>query len=49
MVVDEVKDLDLGAVSQDPEGEVALPELVGQVGFEAEEGGLGALVGLRDD
>ena len=49
MVVEEVEDLDFSAVSEGPESDVALPELVGQISFEADKGGLGALVGLRGD
>ena len=30
VVIDQVQDLDLGAVGQVPEGKVALPELIGE-------------------
>jgi hypothetical protein len=49
VVVDQVEDLDLAAIGEGPEGEVALPGLVGQVGLEACEGCLGPLVRLGDD
>lgn len=38
MVVDQVEDLDLGGVGQVPVGGVGLPELVGQLSFEADKG-----------
>ena len=38
MVVEDVEDLHLAAVSQAPEGDVGLPELVGEVGLETNEG-----------
>ncbi len=40
VVVEPGQDLDLGAVGEGPVGEVGLPALVGQVGFEVEVGGL---------
>jgi hypothetical protein len=49
VVINEVEDVDLGAVHQAPVGEVGLPALVGQVGFEADRGALGSLVGLWGD
>jgi len=49
MVVEVVEDLDFSAVSEGPKGDVALPELVGQISFEADKGGLGALMRLRGD
>jgi len=36
-------------ISELPGGGVALPGLVGKLGLEADEGGLGALVGLGCD
>jgi hypothetical protein len=49
VVIDQVQDLDLGAVGQVPEGKVALPELIGEVRLKPIEGCLGTLVGLGDD
>ncbi len=46
-VVQEVQDLDLGAVFELPEGDVCLPRLVRQQCLEADVGALGALVRLR--
>jgi hypothetical protein len=45
VVVDEVQDLDLGAVGQMPLGGVRLPAFVGQAGLEADEGGARPLCG----
>ena len=49
MIVEKIEDLHLGAVGQPPEGDVGLPKLVGQIGLESDEGGLGPLVGLGGD
>ena len=49
MVVDAVEDLHAAAVGELPVGAVGLPELVRQIGLEANEGGARALVGLRGD
>src|SRR5450759_2658045 len=49
MVIDQVQNLDVGAVGQLPVGRVGLPHLVGQLGLEAYPGRLGALVRLRLD
>jgi hypothetical protein len=49
VVVEEVEDLDVGAVGQLPVGSVDLPHLVGEVGLEAYEGAAGALLGLGND
>ncbi len=49
MVVEEVEDLDVLAVGEVPVGGVGLPHLVGEGGLEADEGGAGALLGLRGD
>jgi hypothetical protein len=46
VVVDDVEDLEVGAVGDGDVGDVGLPALVGQVGFEADVTALGALVGL---
>ena len=46
VVIEEVEDLHLGAVGEAPEGDVGLPELVGEVSLETDEGGARALVGL---
>src|SRR5262245_48401969 len=49
VVVDDVEDLDIGAVRQGPVGSVELPALVGLVRFEADIGALGAFVRLGSD
>jgi hypothetical protein len=49
VVVDEIEDLDPGGIGEVPFGGVGLPELVGQLGLEADEGGLGPLVRLGCD
>src|SRR5689334_793196 len=49
MIVDEVEDLDLAGVGEVPFGGVGLPELVGQLRLEADEGSLGLFVRLRRD
>ncbi len=49
MVVDQVEDLDLAGVGEVPLGGVGLPELIGEFGFKADEGGLGPFVRLRCD
>ena len=49
MVVDQIQDLGVAAAGQLPVGDVELPELVGEGGLEAMEGGLGALAWLRGD
>ena len=49
MVVDAVEDLDAAAVGELPVGAVGLPEFVGQIGLEPNEGRARALVGLRSD
>jgi hypothetical protein len=49
MVVDEVKDLDRGAIGELPGRGVDLPGFVGQLGFEADKGRARPLVGLRTD
>ena len=41
------QDLDFGSVCHQPVGRVGLPHLIGQLGLEANPGGLGALVWLR--
>ena len=48
MVVDDVQDLHVGAVSETPVSDVELPAFVGLVGFEADIGALGALVRLQE-
>ena len=47
VVVEEVEDLDVGAVSEAPVGEVGLPGLVGLGGFEADVGATGVVSGAR--
>jgi hypothetical protein len=49
VVIEVVEDLGASAVSKLPVGEVALPHLVGQVGFEADVGTLRLLLRLRSD
>ena len=50
MVVDEVEDVDAGGVVVEvPVGDVCLPALVGQLGFETPAGGTGAFAGLGSD
>ena len=49
VIVDEVEDLDAGAVGELPVGGVGLPHLVGEVGFEAYNRRPRALLGLGDD
>src|SRR3981081_3936373 len=49
MVIEQVQDLDVTAVGQQPVGGVGLPELVGQLGLKAYPRWLGALVWLRLD
>ena len=49
MVVDEVEDLDVGAVEQRPVRHIALPAFVGLVRFEPNEGALRTLPGFRGD
>jgi hypothetical protein len=49
VVVDDVADLDAGAVGEGPVSDVGLPAFVGLFGGEADEGALGPLVGLRGD
>lgn len=49
VVIEEVQDLGVGPVGQGPVGEVRLPGFVGLVGFEAVQGGLGALLRFGDD
>lgn len=49
MVVDDVEDLEGLPVPERDMGHVGLPALVGQVGHEASERALGALVGLEGD
>jgi len=49
MVVEVVEDLDTGCIGELPVGEVALPHFVGQIGLEAKERALGALLRLRSD
>src|SRR5208282_3642673 len=46
MIVDEVDDLDVGAVCQVPVGHIALPALVGKIGGEADPTGARSLLGL---
>jgi hypothetical protein len=46
VVIEDVEDLHLGAVGEVPKGDVGLPELVGEVSLEADEGGAWPLVGL---
>ena len=45
VIVDHVQDLDLGAVGQAPVGDVGLPSLVRQIGFEPDERGAGRFCG----
>ena len=47
MVIEQVQDFDVGAVGELPMGRVGLPHLIGQLGLEANPGGLRALVWLR--
>ena len=49
VVIDQVEDLDVGAVREGSVGDVALPAFVGLDGFEADVGALGSLVGLGSD
>jgi hypothetical protein len=49
VVIEPVQDLDIGAVSESPMGEVGLPGLVRLRCFEAQIGRTGALLRLRDD
>lgn len=49
MVVEEVEDLDLGAVGEEPFGGVGLPDLVGEISYETDKGGARGLVGLGGD
>ncbi len=49
VVVDEVEDLGGRSVGEAPVGDVGLPALVGQVGFEAFPAGAGPLLGLWGD
>jgi hypothetical protein len=49
VVVDEVEDLDPGGVGKRPLGRVGLPELIGELSLEADEGSLGPFVGLGRD
>jgi len=44
VVVDEVQDFGVGAISEPPVGEVGLPAFVGLFGGEADVGGLGPFV-----
>src|ERR1700694_2064155 len=46
VVVEQIQDLDRAAIGQVPGGGVRLPELVGQLSLEADEGGARPLVGL---
>jgi hypothetical protein len=46
VVIEEVEDLDVGAVGQRPVGRVGLPALVGQLGLEATPRALRSLLGL---
>ena len=47
MVADHVEDLDVAAARKPPVGDVGLPRLVGHLGFEADQRGARALLGLR--
>jgi hypothetical protein len=49
VVVDPVEDLGVGAVGEEPVGDVGLPALVGLSGLESDAAALGSLVRLRDD
>src|SRR5205823_8644754 len=49
VVVDDVADLDVGAVGEGPMRDVGLPPLVGLVSLEADDRALGPLVGLGSD
>ena len=49
MVVDEVEDLDLARVGEVPLSGIGLPELVGELSLEADEGGSGPFVWLGRD
>ena len=49
VIVEPGQDLDVGAVGEAVVGEVGLPGLVRLVGFEADVGGAGPLLGLRGD
>jgi hypothetical protein len=49
VVVDDVEDLDVVAVGEGPVGDVHLPALVGEFGFEADVGAAGPFVGLGGD
>jgi hypothetical protein len=49
VIVEVIEDLDADTVRELPMGEVALPYLVGQVGFEADERAFRLLLGLRGD
>jgi len=49
VIVDEVDDLDVGAVRQVPVGHIALPALVGKFRGEANPTGAGPLLGLGRD
>jgi len=46
LVVEEIQDLDRAAVGELPGSRVQLPGLVGQAGFEADEGGARSFVRL---
>ena len=49
VVVEAVEDVDAGAVGELPVGAVGLPELVGEIGLEADERGLRPFARLRGD
>src|SRR5207253_10296371 len=49
LVIEEVEDLDRRVVGELPRRGVQLPGLVGEGGFESDEGRLRTLVGLRGD
>ena len=49
MVVDQIEDLDHGAVRQGPGGDVRLPALVGQLTFKADQRAMRALLSLGHD
>jgi len=44
VIIDEVQDLDMGAVNEPPVSEVGLPAFVGLIGGEADVGGLGSFL-----
>ena len=49
VVVEPNEDFDIGVVGEAPVGEVALPGLVGKVGFETDVGGLGSFLWFGGD